>query len=50
MNGNRIDLSLHIPCRGKVLLLNDANKAELRNIYSEVELVIIDEISMVSGK
>ena len=31
-------------------MLNDANKAELRNRYLEVELVIIGEISMVSGK
>ena len=41
---------LHITCRGKLLLLNDANKAVLRNKYSEVELVIIDEILMVSSK
>ena len=34
----------------KFLLLNDANKAVLRNKYSEVELVIIDEILMVSSK
>ena len=39
-----------MPCRGKLLPLNDVNKAELRNKYSEVELVIIDEISMFSSK
>ena len=50
INGNTIHSGLHIPCRGKLLPLNDANKAELRNKYSEVELVITDEISMVSGK
>ena len=50
INGNTIHSDLHIPCRGKLLPLNDANKAELRSKYSEVELVIIDEISMVSGK
>ena len=50
INGNTIYLGLQIPCRGKILLLDDASKAELRNKYSEVELVIIDEISMVSGK
>ena len=50
INGNIIYLGLQIPSRGKILLLDDANKAELRSKYSEVELVIIDEISMVSGK
>ena len=50
INGNTIHSGLHIPCRGKLLPLNDASKAELRNKYSEVELVIIDEISMVSSK
>ena len=45
INGNTIHLGLH-----KLLLLNDANKTEFRNKYSEVELIIIDEISMVSGK
>ena len=41
---------LDIPCRGRLLPLNYANKAELRNKYLEVELVIIGEISMVSSK
>ena len=41
---------MHITCRGKLLPLNDANKAELRNKYSEVELIIIGKISMVSSK
>ena len=50
INGNTIHSRLHITCRGKLLPLNDANKAELRNKYSEVELVIIDEIPMVSSK
>ena len=50
INGNTIHSGLHIPCRGKLLPLNNANKAELRNKYSEVELLITDEISMVSGK
>ena len=34
----------------KLLPLNDASKSELRSKYSEVEVVIIDEISMVSSK
>ena len=50
INGNTIYLGLQIPCRGKILLLDDANKAELKNKYSDEELVIIDEISMVSSK
>ena len=50
INGNIVHSGLHIPCRGKLLPLNDVNKAELRNKYSEVELVIIDEISMVLSK
>ena len=43
-------LRLHKSCRGKLLPLNHANKAELRNKYSKVELLIIDEISLVSSK
>ena len=31
INGNTINSSLRIPYRGKLFLLNDANKAELRN-------------------
>ena len=50
INGNTIYLGLKIPCRGKILLLDDANRAELKNKYSKEELVIIDEISMVSSK
>ena len=37
---------LHIPCRGKLLPLNDANKAELRNKYSEAEVVPFGEKSV----
>ena len=50
INGNAVHSGLHIPCQGKLLPLNDAKIAELRNKYSEVELVIIDKISMVSSK
>ena len=50
INGNTINSSLHIPYRGKLFLLNDANKAELRNKYSEVDFVNLDKISMVSSK
>ena len=44
INGNKVHSGLHIPCRGKLLPLNDANKVELRNKYSEAVLVIFDEI------
>ena len=27
INGNTVNSGLHIPCRGKFFLLNDANKA-----------------------
>ena len=50
INGNAIHSDLHIPCRGQLLPLSDTNKAEIQNKYAEVELVVIDEISMVSSK
>ena len=50
INGTTIHSGLNIPCRGKLILLSDKNRAELRNKYSNVQIVIIDEISMVSGK
>ena len=34
ISGNTVHSGLHIPCRGKLLSLNDANKTELRNKYS----------------
>ena len=49
MNGTTIHSGLNIICQGKLMLLNDKNYAELRNKYSEVQ-VVIDEISMVSCK
>ena len=30
--------------------MSDQNKCKLRNLYSELEVIIIDEISMVSNK
>ena len=50
INGTTIHSALHIPCRGKLMPLSGENLAELRNKYSEVKMIIIDEISMVSGK
>ena len=49
-NANTVHSALHKPCRGRLFQLSDANKAKLRNKYSEAELVTIDEISMVSSK
>ena len=50
INGKTVHSGLHVPCRGKLLPLEETNKAELRYKYSEDELVIIDELSMVSSK
>ena len=50
INSNTIHPRLHLPFLGKLFPFNDANNAKLRNKYSDVELVIIDEISMVSTK
>ena len=46
INSNTVHSGLHIPCRGKLLPLNDANKAELRNKYSEAEVVPFGEESV----
>lgn len=50
INGYTKYSGLHIPCRVKLLPLNNTNKAELRDKYSEVELVNINETFIVSGK
>ena len=50
INGTTIHSGLNIPCRSKLMPLNDNNCAKLRNKYSDVEIVIIDEMSMVSHK
>ena len=36
--------------KGNLFPLNDVHKGELRNKYSEVEFIIIDEILMSSSK
>ena len=41
---------LNIPCREKLTALSDQNRAELQNKYFEIQIIIIDEISMVFGK
>ena len=50
INGTIIHSGLKIPCQGKLMPLSNQNRTELRNKYSEVQVIIIDEISMVSGK
>ena len=50
INGTTIHSGVSIPCCGKLMSLSDKNRAELRNKYSDVQIVIIDEISMVSSK
>ena len=50
IDGTTIHSGLNIPCHGKLFPLNDKNRALLRNKYSEVQLIIIDEISMVPSK
>ena len=41
---------MNIPCQNKLFPLNDEYKVELRNKYSEKELIIIDAIPMVSSR
>ena len=50
INGYTKYSGLHIPCRVKLLPLNNTHKAEFRDKYSEVELVNINETFIVSGK
>ena len=49
-NETTLRLCLNISCRRKLMPLSEKNCAELKNKYSEVQIVIIDEISMVSSK
>ena len=49
-NCTTIHSGLNIRCHGKLYPLNDRNRSLLRNKYSEIQLVIIEEISMVSSK
>ena len=49
IGGITINSGLAIKPGTKLLVLNDKSKAALRNRLSEVELLIIDELSMVSS-
>ena len=50
IDGNTIHSGLGITCKGQFFPLNDQLKASLRDKLSEVRIIIIDEISMVSRK
>ena len=50
VNGITIHSALSIPCRGKFYPLDCNSITSLRNKFSEVQLIITDEISMVSKK
>ena len=50
VSGITIQSALSIPCRGKFYPLDCNSITSLRNKFSEVQLIIIDEISMVSKK
>ena len=50
IDGNTIHSGLGINCTGHFFQLNDQQKASLHNKLSEVRIIIIDEISMVSRK
>ena len=50
IDGTTIYSGLNIPCHGKMFPLSDKNRALRRNKYSEIQLIIIDEISMVPSK
>ena len=49
INGTMIHSGLEINVGSKLYPLNDQQRAALRNKLSEVRLIIIDEISMVSS-
>ena len=45
-HGARLHSVLGLPCRGKLFPLGSNTLAAMRNKYAEVELIILDEISM----
>ena len=50
VNGTTVHSAFDLPCRGKLFPLDSNSLAALRNKYAEVELIILNEISMVSKK
>ena len=49
-NGTTMHSAFGLPCRGKLYPLDRNTLAFLRNKSSEVQLIIVDEISMVSKR
>ena len=49
INGTTIHSGLEINVGGKLYPLSEQHRPDLRNKLSEVRLIIIDEISMVSS-
>ena len=47
VNGTTVHLALSLICRGKLFPADSKRLAAVRNKYAEVELVILDEISIV---
>ena len=50
LNGTTVHSALGLPCHGKPFLLDSNTLGALRNKYAEVNLIILDETSMVSKK
>ena len=50
INDTTLHSALGLPCQGPLYPLNNKMLDSLRNKLSEVELIVIDEISMVSQK
>ena len=50
VNGTTVHSALGLPCRRKFFPLDSNILAALRNKYGEIELIILDEASMVSKK
>ena len=50
LNGTTVHSALGLPCRGKLFPSDSNALASLRNKYAEVEVIILDEILMVSKK
>ena len=50
VNGTTVHSTFGLPCPGKIFPLDSNSLAALRNKYSEFQLIILDELSMVSKK
>ena len=50
VNGTKVHSTFGLPCPGRIFPLDSNSLAALRNKYSEFQLIILDELSMVSKK